>query len=451
MTPPPPSLRPPSISQRLVYGPVNLFVSLAEKGGLLLVFALLLALAWQNGRAGASYEELWSTPIGFDIGTFGFRMPLLLWINEVAMAVFFLVVGAEIKLQVVSGELSGGWRKASLPVVAAFFGMLVPAIVFVAVAGKQYARGFGIPTATDIAFSVAVLSTLGARIPPFIRAFLLGLAIIDDLGAVVVIAVFYGGEIDVEMLGAAGGLIALLWFLNYVEMRRVLVYVILGIPLWILFYKGGIHPTLAGVVVAMAIPAASHSTLQRVGKRASDLAVFVRAVSTDDDPSNDIDGEAAFRELGRVVEEHVSPLERVKVILEHWVTWLILPVFALANGGLDFKMLQWSSLREPVALGAMLGLFMGKQVGVFTTVYTCVKTEFIKLPAGVTMRHVWGASVLAGIGFTMSLFVNGLAFDPRLAEFGDAKVGILVGSFLSALMGYVILRTAPQQDGTGHG
>jgi Na+:H+ antiporter, NhaA family len=240
-----------------------------------------------------------------------------------------------------------------------------------------------------------------------------------------------------------------LWFLNYVEVRRILVYILLGIPLWILFYKGGIHPTLAGVVVAMAIPAASHSTLQRVGKRASDLAIFVRAVSTDDDPENDVDGEAAFRELGRVVEEHVSPLERAKVMLERWVTWLILPVFALANGGLDFKMLQWSSLREPVALGAMLGLFIGKQIGVFATVYMCTKTGFVKLPANVTMRHVWGVSALAGIGFTMSLFVNGLAFNPRLAEFADAKVGIMLGSLLSAMMGYVILRFAPHQDING--
>ncbi len=414
----------------LVRRPAELFMQVAAKGGALLVLALIAGMVWKNVD-GASYDGVWSLAVAIDVGAgvgrHGLHLDLLGVVNDVAMAVFFLVVGAEIKRELVVGELRG-WRRASVPALAALGGMLVPALFYVVIAPAQR-QGFGTPMATDIAFALAVIGLLGARVPPFVVKVLMGLAIIDDLGAIVVIAVFYGGDIDVAALGVGAGCVVVLFALNAAGVWRVVPYLVTGVPLWIALHEGGVHPTIAGVVVGLAIPARG-----RVGL--DDVKAEARALLEDG-------SEAALSGLEKRLEQHQPPLERLVSSLSPWIHWLILPVFALANGGVDLGGVGTGTLFSPVSLGVIVGLVVGKQLGIFGTVMACVKSGLLSLPAGVHPRHVWGMAILGGVGFTMSLFVAALAFVPGSVEHTEAKTGILVGSSLSALLGLLVLRSAP--------
>ncbi len=384
---------------------VREFLRIEAAGGILLCIAGVLALAWANSAAGGLYLNLLETPLAVQLGPVGIAKPLLLWINDGLMAIFFLLVGLEIKREIIDGELSSP-SKAALPAIAAIGGMAAPAAVYVALNWGDSAtlRGWAIPAATDIAFAVGVLSLLGRRVPSCLKVFLLALAILDDLGAIVIIAFFYTENLSVgSLMLAAGGLIGLV-ALNRAGVRRIAPYVLLGVVVWVCVLKSGVHATLAGVALAFAIP-----------------------LRTGEEP---------------------SPLHRLERMLHPWVTYGILPLFAFANAGVSLIEVAPADLFQPVPLGIALGLFLGKQVGVMGATLAAVRLGWASLPAGATWSQFYGVALLTGIGFTMSLFIGTLAF-PDPAYGAPVRIGVLGGSLLSAAAGYLLLRMLGEPTARG--
>lgn len=437
-SPPPPidpGLHP--IAQ-LIVAPTMRFAHVAAQGGLLLIGALVAALVWKNSSAAASYDALWATPLGIEVGSWRLELPLLLWINDGLMAVFFLVVGAEIKRELVVGELRG-FKRAMVPALAAIGGMVVPAGLYLLLAG-EHREGFGTPMATDIAFSLAAIRVLGGRVPDFVIKVLMGLAIIDDLGAIIVIAVFYGGDLHLDWLAFAGCLTLLLGALNVLGIWRTTPYVIVGLPLWYAVHHAGIHPTIAGVLVGLAIPARGVVNVDTIVDEARGL---IGLAEKEADTIDEGDAATILSSLERRLEQHKAPLERIVEGFNPAISLFILPLFALANGGIPLAGMGWSTLLAPASIGIIVGLFVGKQIGIFGIVLACVKAKLLPLPPGVRLLHLWGMSIVAGIGFTMSLFVAGLAFEEGSVLHDEARAGILVGSLLSTLVGLLVLRLAP--------
>jgi NhaA family Na+:H+ antiporter len=379
------------------------FLRLEAAGGLLLMAAAAAALIVANSPLGSVYATALGVPFEIRLGTFSLAKPILLWINDGLMAIFFLLVGLELKREVLEGHLSSV-RQASLPVFAAIGGMAVPAMFFAFLnAGDAEAmRGWAIPAATDIAFALGVLALLGSRVPPAIKAFLLSIAIIDDLGAILIIAIFYTASLSTTALLTAAALVAGLVILNRAGVTRPAAYFLLGVPLWVAVLKSGVHATLAGVVLAWCIPMRARSS----------------------EPGGP------------------SPLLDLEHALHPWVAFGVLPVFAFANAGVPVLGLALSDLLHPVSLGIALGLFLGKQVGILLMSGLAVALGFASLGNGLRWSQIYGVSLLCGIGFTMSLFVASLAYEPGAAHAGFDRIGILVGSLLSATLGYVVLRAA---------
>jgi Na+:H+ antiporter, NhaA family len=372
----------------------------AAAGGVLLLAAAVLALILDNSPLEWLYDRLLETPVSVRVGSLGIDKPLLLWINDGLMALFFLLVGLELKRELLVGDLSS-WRRAVLPLIAALGGMLVPALIYTAINAGHPAglRGWAIPAATDIAFAVGVLALLGPRVPPSLKIFLLALAIIDDLGAIIIIALFYTQDLSLLALGlaVAGGVA--LWGLNRADVRSFTPYVLVAVVMWVCVLKSGVHATLAGVALALAIP------LRGVG-------------------------------------EGPTMLARLEHGLQPWVKFVIAPLFAFANAGVSLTGLKLSTVLTPVPLGIAAGLFLGKQLGIFAATWLAVQLRLAEMPAGATWRQVYGTAALGGIGFTMSLFIGSLAF-PDPANALAVRVGVLVGSLLSGLLGYAVLRSAP--------
>ncbi len=366
----------------------------------MLLAALVLAVIAENSVLRPYYNQFLEMPVEMRIGGLILAKPLLLWINDALMAIFFFLVGLELKREVMVGQLSSP-SKVLLPTLAAIAGIVVPAVIYVGLnQGDEIAmRGWAIPTATDIAFALGVLALLGSRVPSALKLFLLAVAIIDDIGAIIIIAVFYSGDLSVDMFGVAALAILALAFLNWRGVTAAMPYVLVGIILWIAVLKSGIHATLSGIILALFIP------------------------------------------LGTKKEDDKSLLVRLEHDLHSTVAFLILPIFAFANAGINLSGMKVADVMAPVPLGIMLGLVVGKQMGIFTIVLIAVKTGIAKLPEKVGWMHMYGLSLLCGIGFTMSLFISSLAFDGVGAdvEMND-RVGIIVGSIVSAIAGYVILR-----------
>ena len=381
------------------------FFRLEAAGGVLLVLASIVALVWANTPWRELYTDLLSVPVGVHLGALSLDKPLLLWINDALMAIFFLLVGLEIKREVAQGELSSV-RQAALPCVAAVGGMLGPALFYSAInwGDPVTKHGWAIPAATDIAFSLGVLALLGARAPSSLKIFLLALAIIDDLGAIVIIALFYTEDLSLLSLGLAGaGLVALL-VLNLAGVKRIAPYALVGIFLWVCVLKSGVHATLAGVALGFAIP--------------------LRGSQGADD----------------------SPLRHLEHALHPWVTYAILPVFAFANAGVSLTGLSLSAVLDPVTLGVALGLFFGKQIGVMGSTWIAVRLGIGSTPAGTSWLQFYGLALLTGIGFTMSLFIGTLAF--QAPELNDAvRIGVLSGSLVCAVAGYLVLYAAGGRPG----
>jgi NhaA family Na+:H+ antiporter len=391
--------------------PLQEFLRLEAAGGLTLMIATVLAMLVANSPLAALYDALIALPLEVRIGRFGIAKPLLLWINDGLMAVFFFLVGMELKREVIEGHLASP-REASLPAFAALGGMLVPAAIYAAFnRGDDVAmRGWAIPTATDIAFALGVLSLLGKRVPAALTALLLSIAIFDDLGAIVVIALFYTAELSLFSLGVAAVAILGLAGLNRLGVMRPAAYVLLGLVLWVAVLKSGVHATLAGVVLAMCIP-----------------------LRTPEPALNSPAPESLLRHL-----EHT---------LHPWVAFGVLPIFAFVNAGVPLGGLSLADALHPVPLGIATGLFAGKQIGVLAFCWLAVRLRVASLPDGVGWRHLHGLALLCGIGFTMSLFIASLAFEQGGSAFsGLERFGILIGTLVSGFFGYVGLRAVRGHD-----
>ena len=387
--------------------PVNrlkAFIGSEAASALPVLGAAILALVLANSPLAGAIHDLLHGKLTVDYGGIGLSKPLLLWINDGLMAVFFLLVGLEIKREVVEGSLSRP-SQVALPIAGAAGGMIVPAAIYVAFnwGNGETLRGWAIPAATDIAFSLGVLAALGSRVPLTLKVFLTTLAIVDDLGAIVIIAIFYTSALSFQALALAAFCIAGLAILNLAGVRRIGPYLLIGVVLWVSVLKSGVHATLAGVVLAMFIPLTSA-------------------------------GEP----------DEARPAIHLEHILKPWSAWFIMPVFAFANAGLSLGDLSLASLFEPVPLGIAAGLFVGKQVGIVLGAGLLIGLGFAAMPAGGSWRQLYGVSILGGIGFTMSLFIGTLAFTDASQE-SQVRLGVLAGSLISAVVGYLVLRLMPPE------
>jgi len=422
--------------------PIQEFLHQQASGGILLIIATVIALVWANSPFSESYHHLWHTYVKVDVGGVGLNYSLHHWINDGLMVIFFFVVGLEIKRELLVGELSSV-KKAALPIAAALGGMIFPALIYTVFnLGSESASGWGIPMATDIAFVVGILALLGNRVPLALKIFILALAIVDDLGAVLVIAIFYTSNISLTSLMIAGGLIVLLIAMNRLGVRNLLVYTFVGIALWLAFLKSGVHATVAGVLLAFTIPVSSRINTMKFKKETESLIKeFDNAGEHGEDVLTNSERLSIVDQIENNCEKILTPLQRFEHGLHPWVSFFIMPVFALANAGVAVSDELGSALTHPVSIGIVLGLFLGKQIGIFSFSYLAVKLKLASEPEGVSWKKIYAASVLAGIGFTMSLFIANLAFNsPELLNI--SKVGILAGSLLSGIVGFIILKSA---------
>ena len=374
------------------------FLKQESAGGIVLIASAVLALLIANSPLAPAYFGTLETKLNLSYGAFAINKPLLLWINDGLMAVFFFLIGLEVKREIISGQLSS-WDKASLPLVAAIGGMAVPALVFVSFNYAEPANinGWAIPAATDIAFALGILSLLGPRVPVAMKALLLAIAVIDDIGAITVIALFYSGEIKTDMLIGAAVVYAALFAVNRMRLASGMPYVILTVIMWVFVLKSGVHATLAGVAAGMMIPTQTR--------------------------------------------EGTNLLYEMEHSLHKWVAFMVIPIFGFANAGVSLIGVSPAMILEPLPLGIALGLLIGKQIGIVGMAWIGVKAGFASLPDGVGWRKIHGLSLLAAIGFTMSLFIGGLAFDDP-SQVDAVKIGVLGGSLIAALTGFFALKSA---------
>jgi NhaA family Na+:H+ antiporter len=377
------------------------FIERESSAGIVLIFVTVAALLLKNSPLSEAYNAFLHTPVEVRFGVLHIDKPLLLWINDGLMAVFFLLIGLEVKREIIEGDLSS-WSQVALPGIAAVGGMAVPALIYIGFNhGESFAmRGWAIPTATDIAFSLGILSLLGNRVPISLKIFLMALAIIDDLGAIIIIALFYTADLSTFSITFAITTIVILILMNKLGVAKKACYIILGIVLWVSVLKSGVHATLAGVALAFTIPF----------------------------ESKDKDGNSFS--ISKTMEHD----------LHYWVAFMILPLFAFVNAGVDLRKISMNQMNEGVPLGIMLGLFIGKQLGVFGFSWAAIKLKLASLPNESNWWQLYGVAVLTGIGFTMSLFINSLAFEDDMVYQYTDRLAVIIGSFLSGIFGYLILK-----------
>ncbi len=381
---------------------IHHFIHLEASSGIVLFIMAILAMVIDNSPWRVYYHQFFQTLVSIQFGQYALAKPVLLWINDGFMAIFFLLVGLEIKRELVEGELNT-FAKALLPAMAAIGGMIAPALIYIAFNyhDPEALRGWAIPTATDIAFSLGILSLLGKRIPPALKVFLMALAIFDDVGAVIIIAIFYTNDVSVLSLSLAILLIGILFLFNRFGITSYLPYCIVGLILWVCVLKSGVHATLSGIVLAMAIPLR--------------------------DPK----------------KPNYLPARELIQALHPWVAFGILPIFAFANAGISFEGLSWKHFVGPISLGIALGLFIGKQLGIGIATWLAIKLKFAKAPAGTSIKGIYGVALLGGVGFTMSLFLGTLAFElgkDSSLHAAMVRAGVISGSLLSGALGYFWLK-----------
>jgi len=426
--------------------PVRGFLNHRLAGAALLMLATMVAIVIANSPLSHAYHELLEMRIDIDLGMHGVNQTLHHWINDGLMSIFFFLVGLEIKRELLVGEISSV-RKATLPAIAALGGMVVPALVYHWF-NRQTANqhGWGIPMATDIAFALGVLALLGDRIPAGAKVFLTALAIVDDIGAVVVIALFYTTDVNVTALGVGFAFLAGGMLLNRLGVRHPVPYLAVGMVMWLAFLESGIHATIAAILMAFIIPATTRIDGAELMRRIELISARLRDVGLPQDTHmNTAEQQQALLALAETVEYAQAPLQRIEHDLHGFVTFLVLPIFALANAGVTLEGNLGAQLRHPLALGVILGLLVGKQVGITLATWLAVRLRLADLPNGVTWRQIHGVAILGGIGFTMSLFVAGLAFSHE-HQVAAAKMGILCGSLLSAVLGVMFLLTGSSRE-----
>lgn len=426
--------------KKLFLSPLQKFVKIESFSGILLMIATVIALIWANSPFGESYRALWQYDIGIITKSFEFTLPSILWINDGLMAIFFFLIGLEIKRELVIGELNTT-KKMAFPLVGALGGMVIPVTLFLLLnQNPDTVKGWGIPMATDIAFSLAILNVIGKRVPLSLKIFLTAFAIVDDIGAVLVIAVFYSGSINTTLLLTALGLIAFLYLLSYKGYYSKYVMVFVGMVVWVLFFHAGIHPTVAGIMLAFAVPmrqkintATFVNNVEVFYKDIKGAIVLQEPILSNEQLDN-------LRSLKSWTANFRSPLQSLEHSLHGWVAYFIIPVFALANAGV---MIDSSvELDTSIVINIILALIIGKSIGVTSFVFLAQKIKIIEVPKDINFKKIVGVSFLAGIGFTMAIFIASLAFETHPEYVDSAKIGILIGSFISAIIGYVLLKMA---------
>jgi len=424
--------------------PFQKFVSIESLSGMLLFGATLLALILANSPLADRFQSLWQYKMGISTSGFELIKPLILWINDGLMAIFFFLIGLEIKRELLIGELNTV-KKASFPLFAAIGGMLVPVLFFLLLnKNPDSAHAWGIPMATDIAFSLAILTLLGKRVPIGLKVFLIAFAIVDDLGAVLVIALFYSESIKWSLIAVSLLLLAVLFFLAYRKIYVRGLILVFGIIIWVLFLKAGIHPTIAGVLLALAIPIRQQIGMETYVDKLSDI---VDGIQESADPSSPLLSKKQIEGIDYLedwTEKVQSPLQHLEHKLHNWVAFLIMPLFALSNAGVTFQ--GGGSLDSMLGGVIAVCLIAGKLIGVTFFAWVAVKLGFAELPEGVTFRQVIGVSLLAGVGFTMSIFVANLAFFGDAYLHDSAKAGILIGSLIAGVSGYLVLRLGSKKQ-----
>lgn len=421
-----------------IISPMQSFIGRSEASGIVLLVVTLLALAIANSPLGHLYEELLHTHIGISVGPFELDESLLHWVNDGLMVLFFFLVGLEIKRELLVGALSN-LRAALLPILAACGGAIVPALIYMSLnVGRPTFHGWGVPMATDIAFALGVLALLGSRVPFGLKVFLTAVAIVDDLIAVLVIALFYSSGLNAVALGLGFAFLLVLALFNWFGFRRPSLYAIVGVLVWLCFLKSGIHATIAGVLVAFTIPARNRIDLPTFLQRTRGyLNELENSHKTNSPMLIDEAQQHAVLKLEKACEYVQAPLQKLEHSLNTFITFGIMPIFAFANAGVALGAIEFDAHSFPLMLGIAIGLILGKPIGIVTICWLATRSGVATLPEGVNWSHMIGVGVLGGIGFTMSLFVASLSFEGEML--GSAKISILLASTIAGLLGYFLL------------
>uniref|UniRef100_UPI00404B7B3A Na+/H+ antiporter NhaA n=2 Tax=Gelidibacter sp. TaxID=2018083 RepID=UPI00404B7B3A len=424
--------------KRILLSPFEKFVSIESSSGILLFAVTILALAWANSPWAASYETLWQHPLGFSFGDFQLIKPLILWINDGLMAIFFFLIGLEVKREILIGELNT-LKKASLPIFAALGGIVVPVGLFLLLNNNPNTfDGWGVPMATDIAFSLAILTVLGKRIPLALKIFLTALAIVDDIAAVLTIAVFYSENINWMLIAYTLIPFAVLVFLLYRQIYSKYITILFGIIIWVLFLKSGIHPTIAGILIAFTIPLSQKIGLKSTIDQLEGIVEDLDNAKEKELPILSKEQVYALDDLQDWTTKVQSPLQHIEHGLHGWVAFVIIPIFAFANAGVSFS--SNADINTTLALNLGLALVFGKSIGIALFTFLSTKLGLSKLPVNINFKQIIGVGFLGGIGFTMSIFIANLAFPNAAALIDASKIGIIIGSVVAGMLGYVILR-----------
>lgn len=424
--------------------PFQKFVKIESFSGILLLLATITALVWANSSFGDSYRELWQYDIGVVTETFEFKKPLILWINDGLMAIFFFLIGLEIKRELLIGELNSV-KKIAFPLVGALGGMIAPVVLFLLLnQNPSTQQGWGVPMATDIAFSLAVLNVLGKRIPLSLKIFLTAFAIVDDIGAVLVIAIFYSSSINITLLFIALALLAILYVFSFKGFYSKFVMVFLGIIIWVLFLKAGIHPTIAGILLAFSVPIRQKIDTSTFLEQLENVYNDIKEATILKKPILSNEQIEYIDDLEDWTQKYQSPLQHLEHSLHGWVAYFIVPIFALANAGVVLS--NGQELNMALTINIIICLILGKGIGIPAVVLLVKKLKWITVPEDISLQQIWGVSFLAGIGFTMAIFIASLAFAKTPEFIDSAKIGILIGSFISAIIGFLILRFHPKKN-----
>lgn len=428
--------------------PFQKFVQLQSSSGILLLATTIIALVWANSAFAESYQDFWNYELGFVSDSFELTKPLILWVNDGLMAIFFFLIGLEIKREFMIGELNSA-KKVMFPLIGALGGIALPVLIYVVLnQNPDTLKGWGIPMATDIAFSLAIIKVLGNRVPLSLKIFLTAFAIVDDLGAVLVIAIFYSGDLNFILLGSALGLLAIIYILSYKGYYSEMLIIISGFVVWLLFLKAGLHPTLAGILMAFAVPVRQKIGTTEFTQQLETIVNNIKESRILQKPVLSPEQLHLVDDLEDWAEKYQSPLQHFEHALHDWVAYLIIPIFALANAGVALS--GGEGLETALIINIMICLVLGKSIGISLVVFLARKLKLIEVPEDITNKQIIGVSFLAGIGFTMAIFIAGLAFSKSPEYIDSAKIGILIGSLISAIIGFIILRFNTEKGAFNH-
>jgi NhaA family Na+:H+ antiporter len=424
--------------KKIILTPFQKFVKIESFSGVLLMIATLIALVWANSQFGDSYQSLWQYKLGFTSPHFELNKPLILWVNDGLMAIFFFLIGLEIKREFLIGELNS-IKKIAFPLFGALGGMLIPVLLFLILnQNSETLNGWGIPMATDIAFSLAILKLLGNRVPLSLKIFLTAFAIVDDIGAVLVIAIFYSGSVNITLLIVALLFLVILYTLAFKGYYSKYLLITFGVIIWILFLKSGVHPTLAGILLAFSVPVRQKINTPAFIDNLVNITEKIKKAKISEQPILSKEQIEEIDELENWTESYQSPLQHLEHKLHGWVAYFIIPIFALANAGVPLN--SQTELDIPLIANIVICLVIGNSIGITSIILFAKKFKLIEIPKEINNQQIIGVSFLAGIGFTMAIFIASLAFKNDPTYIDSAKIGILVGSLISAILGYIVLR-----------